>query len=154
MKTIKRIVVGVDYSTYSQQILEYLTELAARTSAEIIAVSVINNRRIKDITTAIRDENVCRMILEKYLTVETKRRISDLDDLINKWVPKQVSTRTIIRRGVPFEEILKVVDEEKADLLIISSKGRTNFQDYMFGTTAEKIFRHSPVSVLSLNLVN
>jgi hypothetical protein len=48
--------------------------------------------------------------------------------------------------------VYSLVDEEEADLVVISSKGRTNFQDYMFGTTSEKIFRHCPVSVLSLNL--
>ncbi|MGB3211379.1 MAG: universal stress protein [Desulforhopalus sp.] len=152
MKTIKRIVVGVDFSAYSPEILEYAAGVAERTSAEIVAVNIINKRRIEDIVTAINDQQLYGQVLEKLINDETKRRTKNLNDLISQWVPKQVSARTIIGRGVPFEEILKVVDDENADLLFISSRGRTNFQDYMFGTTAEKIFKHSPVSVLSLNL--
>jgi PAS domain S-box-containing protein len=48
--------------------------------------------------------------------------------------------------------IIRIVEEEDADLLVINSKGRTNFQDYMYGATSEKIFGHCPVSILSLNL--
>ena len=90
--------------------------------------------------------------LDKFILDETRTRTKNLQDLLEKWVPKQIQTRIIIRSGVPFEEILKVVDEEDADLIVVNSKGRTNFQDYMYGTTSEKIFAHSPVSILSLNM--
>ena len=153
MKNIKRIVVGIDFSVYSPEILEYAAECADRMSADIIAVNVINKKRIEDTITATQDEDVFKQILESYVNDETKKRKIKMDDLIEQRVPKTVSFTTIIRSGVPFEEILDVVDDEKADLLIISSRGRTDFQDYMFGTTAEKIFRYSPVSVLSLNLM-
>ena len=153
MKNIKRIVVGVDFSVYSPKVLEYAAESADRISAEIVAVNVINKRRIEETITATHDEDLFKQILESYVKDETEKRKIKMDDLIDQWVPKTVSFRTIIRSGVPFEEILKVVDEENADLLVISSRGRTDFQDYMFGTTAEKIFRYSPVSVLSLNLM-
>ncbi len=76
----------------------------------------------------------------------------NMADLISEVMSPKVAIRTVIGSGIPFEEILKVIDEEDAELLVISSRGRTNFQDYMYGTTAEKLFRHSPVSILSLNL--
>jgi len=154
MNSIKRIVVGVDFSSYSPRILEYAAESAERMSAEIIAVNVINKRRIKDTITVIHDKKMSHQIMESYVNDETEKRKIKMNALIQKWVPKDVSYRTLIKTGMPFEEILKVIDDEGADLLIISSKGRTNFQDYMFGTTAEKIFRYCPVSVLSLNLMN
>ena len=154
MNNIKRIVVGVDFSVYSPRVLKYAAESAERISAEVVVVNVINQRRIKDTVTVLRDEKVCKQIMESYVHEETEKRKIKMDDLIKSCVPKDVSYRTIIKTGMPFEEILKVVDDEEANLLIISSRGRTNFQDYMFGTTAEKLFRYSPVSVLSLNLMD
>lgn len=154
MNSIKRIVVGVDFSSYSSRVLKYAAKSAERMSAEIIAVNVINKRRVQDTITVIHDKEMSRQIMESYVTDETEKRKIKMNDLIKKWVPKDVSYRTLIKTGMPFEEILKVIDDEGADLLIMSSRGRTNFQDYMFGTTAEKIFRYSPVSVLSLNLKN
>jgi len=113
---------------------------------------VINKRQIDHIRTICQDEDPGTITVTKFINDETGRRIHKMDDLICQWSSRAVAARTIIRIGVPFEEILKVVDELGADLVVMSSKGRTNFQDYMFGTTSEKIFRHCPVSVLSLNL--
>lgn len=151
--SIKRIVVGIDFSSYSSRVLEYAAKSAERMSSEIIAVNVINKRQIEDTLTVIHDEEMSQQIMESYVTDETEKRKIKMNALIKKFVPKGVSYRTLITSGVPFEEILKVIDDEGADLLIVSSRGRTNFQDYMFGTTAEKVFRYCPVSVLSLNLM-
>lgn len=153
MMSIKRIVVGIDFSSYSSRVLEYAAKSAERMSSEIIAVNVINKRQIEDTLTVIHDEEMSQQIMESYVTDETEKRKIKMNALIKKFVPKGVSYRTLITSGVPFEEILKVIDDEGADLLIVSSRGRTNFQDYMFGTTAEKVFRYCPVSVLSLNLM-
>ncbi len=152
MKTIKRIVVGIDFSVYTSRVMEYAADIAERNQAEILAVSVINQRQIEYIKTVCTHEDPGTITLEKFIDDETRRRIHKMDDLIRQSVAKNVSTKTIISTGVPFEEILKVVNDVDADLVVMSSKGRTNFQDYMFGTTSEKIFRHCPVSVLSLNL--
>jgi nucleotide-binding universal stress UspA family protein len=60
------------------------------------------------------------------------------------------SVRIDIRTGVPFEEILNFVEEEEVDLLVMGPKGRTNLPGFLFGSSAEKLFRHSPVPVLSV----
>lgn len=153
MQRIKRIVVGVDFSNYSPMILEYAAGSAERSAAEIVAVNVINKARIEDVVAEIDDEKLTKQVMAKFLDDEIEKRIVKVDELVSQWVPKNVVSKTVIRSGVPFEEILKVVDEEDADLLVISSRGRTDFQDFMFGTTAENIFRYCPVSVLSLNLL-
>jgi nucleotide-binding universal stress UspA family protein len=153
MISIQRIVVGIDFSSYSSRVLEYAAKSAERMSSEIIAVNVINKRQIEDTLTVIHDEEMSQQIMESYVNDETEKRKIKMNALTKKIVPKGVSYRTVITSGVPFEEILKVIDDEGADLLIVSSRGRTNFQDYMFGTTAEKVFRYCPVSVLSLNLM-
>jgi nucleotide-binding universal stress UspA family protein len=152
MKTIQRIVAAIDFSVYSPEILENAAGIAERHSAEIIAVNIINKRLFESIQKEFDDDHLCVFSLDKFILDETRTRTENLRDLLVKWVPNRVATRIVIRSGVPFEEILKVVDEEDADLIVVNSKGRTNFQDYMYGTTSEKIFAHSPVSILSLNL--
>jgi nucleotide-binding universal stress UspA family protein len=152
MKTIKRIVVGIDFSVYSAQLLEYAAGIAGRNSAEIIAVNIINKRLFESVQKEFEDDHLYMFSLDKFIHDETRRRKEKLDALISHWVEKQIPARTIIRGGVPYEEILKIAEEVDADLLIINSRGRTNFQDYMYGTTSEKIFGHSSVSILSLNL--
>ncbi len=152
MKTLQRIVAAIDFSTYSPQILEYAADVAARNSAELVAVNIINKRLFESVQKEYEDDHLCVFSLDKFILDQTRTRTTELNALIDQWVPKEIATRVIIRSGVPFEEILRVVEEEQGDLLVINSKGRTNFQDYMYGTTSEKIFSHSPISILSLNL--
>lgn len=149
---INRIIAAIDFSIFSPRILEYASELAASTSAELIAVNVINQKLVESIEKVFNEEHPDSFSAARFLSDETAKRTLNLADLLNIWVAKDVRTRTIIRHGVPFEEILRVVDSEEADLLVMNSKGRTNLTAYLFGTTAEKAFRHCSVPVVSLNL--
>ena len=51
---------------------------------------------------------------------------------------------------MPFKAILSIIDEEVPDLLIMGTKGRTNLADVVIGSCAEKLFRRSPIPVLTL----
>lgn len=152
MDAIQRIVAGIDFSKYSQEVMEYAGDIAARNSAMIIAVSVISKRHLHSIKTAINDATFSALVIEQFIEDEIKRRKRNMQDLFNEKVPAHVVTKTLIKKGVPFEEILQVAAHEDADLVVISSKGKTNLQDYMMGTTSEKIFRHCPVNLFCLNL--
>ncbi|MEE4243672.1 MAG: universal stress protein [Desulfopila sp.] len=151
-KPLQRIAVAVDFSQYSEDVLEYGAEIAARSSAELVAVNVINMQRVESIRKAFNQEHPDAFSIEKFLHDETGKRMANLGDLLRKWVPKNVQRRAVVRIGVPSEEMLKAVDDEQVDLVVMNSKGRTNLKEYLFGTTAEKIFRHCPVPVLSLNM--
>ena len=57
---------------------------------------------------------------------------------------------TKIDTGVPFECILQAIETEGIDLVVMANKGRSNIARVLFGTAAEKVFRHSPVPVVSV----
>ncbi len=53
----------------------------------------------------------------------------------------------IVRTGRSYSTILDVAQEVESDLIIIASH-RPGLQDYFLGSTAAKVVRHAPCSVL------
>jgi len=58
-----------------------------------------------------------------------------------------VSADVEIHSGHPYKSILDKAEELDADLIIIASH-KPGFQDYLLGSTAAKVVRHAPCSVL------
>ena len=55
-----------------------------------------------------------------------------------------------IETGVPYNVILDAVEPLGADLVVMGNKGRGNLSRFLFGSVAEKVFRHCPVPVVSI----
>jgi nucleotide-binding universal stress UspA family protein len=56
--------------------------------------------------------------------------------------------KAVTRSGREDEEILKFAKEEKVDLIVMGTHGRTGIENVFFGSVAEKVLRRSPIPVL------
>jgi nucleotide-binding universal stress UspA family protein len=59
-----------------------------------------------------------------------------------------VEVEIIVRRGVPYAEILKVGEEERIDLIVIASLGKTGIARYLIGSVARNVLKGSKCPVL------
>ena len=59
-----------------------------------------------------------------------------------------LNVEEVIVHGDAAAEIVRVADERKVDLIVISSHGRTGFGRMIFGSTAEAVVRHAGCPVL------
>ena len=55
----------------------------------------------------------------------------------------------MLREGNPANEILALAEESGADCIVIASH-RPGFGDYLIGSTAARVVRHAPCSVMVL----
>ena len=53
--------------------------------------------------------------------------------------------------GDTVDEILKIIESENIDLLIMGTHGRKGLEHVIFGSVAENVVKKSPVPVLSIN---
>ena len=53
-----------------------------------------------------------------------------------------------MRRGVPYEEILKEAEEKGVDLIVIASLGRTGLAKYLIGSVARNVLKRAKCPVL------
>jgi nucleotide-binding universal stress UspA family protein len=59
---------------------------------------------------------------------------------------------TFVLPGIPYDEIIKTAVQFNADLIVLGTHGRTGLDHVLFGSTAEKVVRKSPVPVMTIRI--
>ena len=62
-------------------------------------------------------------------------------------IPKGIPVQHIVGHGTAYDEILRVSEDIKCDLIILGSH-RPTMQDYLLGPNAARVVRHAKCSVL------
>jgi len=148
MKQINKILVAIDLSDYSTQTMKYAVELANKLEAKLIVVNVINQRDVEAIKmAALKSSSIS---IGDYLENQEKERLELIQNLIEQTKFAHLSIKKVVCMGVPFQKLTHTVKDEGADLVVMGAKGRSNLVNVLFGSTAEKMFRHCPVPLLSI----
>ncbi len=147
MNSIQKIMVAFDFSSYAVEALIYGAELAETLKADLFVINVINRR---DLEAVRRVTTLTTISVEDYIKETSLQRIEKISQHIEEQHITHLSIEKLIKIGTPFEEINKVVRNEGIDLVIMGPKGQSNLVNILFGSNAEKIFRHCPVPLLSI----
>jgi len=148
MQEVKTILAAVDFSLYSPHVLRSAVNLARALRAQLVVVNVLNQRDVDAMEMVQR--SFPGLSMPQFIQNTTAERRRLLEKLLMEEGAESLSVKTRVDVGVPFKEILKAVDAERADLLVMGTKGRGNLADALFGSTAEKVFRRCPVPLLSV----
>lgn len=73
-----------------------------------------------------------------------------MEKLIDEIGCADLTIRKVFRIGVPFQELIRAIEDEEADLMVVGQKGRSDLADAFFGSNAEKVFRRCPIPLLSV----
>jgi nucleotide-binding universal stress UspA family protein len=76
---------------------------------------------------------------------------SSLERLRKERLGGKTSVRVRVVTGDPATEIVRLAKEEKCDLVVLPTHGRTGFSHVFFGSVAEKVVRHAECPVLTLH---
>jgi nucleotide-binding universal stress UspA family protein len=142
--SLKKILVPQDFSEYSLHALRYAVTFAELFKSELIVLHIVEpivypaDFSFGQVSIPAMEEEI------------RKHSEEQLNELVEKEIPAGIRATPIIRVGKPFIEIVEVAKGENADLIVISSHGRTGMDHVLFGSTADKVVRKAPCPVLTI----
>ena len=137
---LKRILVPIDFSDCSKKALQYALPLAKEHQAAITLLYVVPTNYSLGEYGGI-----------DYASIEAEMRLTGdkkLAQLAADEVGGEVSADPIVRTGSPALEIITTAKSLPADLIVISTHGRTGLKHVFLGSVAEEVVRRAPCPVL------
>lgn len=140
MNEFRKILIPIDFSEYSLNALEYAKLFAEKFNAELILLNIIE----PVVFTA--DLTIGQVIpsIESELIQKSEGKIKELVNSLRD----KFNVRGVVKVGKPHVEIMEFAKEEGIDLIIIGSHGHTGVEQFLFGSTAERVIRKAICPVL------
>ena len=134
-----------------------LTESLSKLLPHVLSVAEKYNSTIYMLHVVKRVDQLGMSYLSHPPLVEDfhKEALEGAEEAMNKVCQEQLEScpnfQKKIISGDPAIEILKFIESEDIDLLIMGTHGRKGLDHAIFGSVAEKVIRSSPVPVLIVN---
>jgi nucleotide-binding universal stress UspA family protein len=142
-----KLLCPIDFSHGSEFALFYANKLASTIDAEVHCVHVI-------------DPTPYGTIMEgAYVSSgSVQASIDRIEEHVKKEFTKTLHKYSLLHleaqghfiQGDPAQEVIKLADELAVDYIIMATHGRTGFDNWVFGSTCEKIVRLSHVPIITL----
>ncbi len=142
MKNVKKILVICRIVSYCGEIVHYGVMLARQLRAELFVMNVIYN------PFGIKGWNLPLPSLAEDYRKLIEKTGKDLHDIVALERQQGMIIRELIREGKPFDETLKVIWEEKIDLLVLPAHEETRLEHFFFSRDNEDLVRKMPCSIL------
>jgi nucleotide-binding universal stress UspA family protein len=139
---IERILVPIDFSPPSLKALDEAVEFGRPYGAEIIVMCVLE-REFHTPLVLVPDP---RAFLQAQ-TREAEERLAQIAARLNR---QNVKHRTLVEFGVPYQVIVESARRLRANLIVMSTHGRTGLAHALIGSVAERVVQHAHCPILLL----
>jgi len=177
-----RILVSLDLSPTSIEVLKVAQQLLSQVQGQLIVGNVITKQEIAIL------KNIWNVNSLNKLDMEAIKKVWGIGPLKNEYHSKtehsdsgsylegdcveilrqerknmiygmllELETKysdaeVIVAKGHPYKEVLNMVKTKYADIVVVGSKSRSNLANTLFSSIPEKIFRHCPAHVVSVQI--
>ena len=145
MIEIKRILFPIDFTENASKILPYVLSVAEKYGAIIYLLHVIED------FSQWGGFYIPHIPFDRYHEEAMKGAEKTLDTVCAEQLRGCSNFQKRIVFGDPAQEILKIIESEKIDLVIMGTHGRKGMELVFFGSVAENVVKKSPAPVLTVN---
>lgn len=129
---LKKILVALDGSENSERALWWATQYAGREKAMVVLFRAVDTRILDPEFIPSR-------------TTDARNYLLRMETEINQ---AGLPSKIVVRQGAPATAIVKAAIEEKADLILMTTRGGSKVKRWTIGGVTEQVLRMSPIPVL------
>jgi nucleotide-binding universal stress UspA family protein len=144
MLPVKLILCPTDFSEPSGEGLTVARELASHFGCDLLLVHVL------PVVPALPTDPNFAFDVPEYERALHADAAEKLANMAQDAAAKGIKAGTTVGHGDAGGEIVRIAQQEGADLIVIATHGLTGWRHVMFGSVAEKVVRHAHCSVLSV----
>jgi nucleotide-binding universal stress UspA family protein len=135
-----KILVPLDGSDTAAAVIPFVLEISSQASAKLVLVTAVQQVGVWDATLTMQVMEREEELAQQYLAEQAEQL---------RAAGASVDTR--ITRGEAAEGVLSIADSEGADLVAISTHGRSGVSRWLFGSVASRILQSCTTPVLFLH---
>lgn len=133
---MRKIVYPTDGSPTAKEALRIVVDFAKEERSEVIVVGVAPVVEIE----GVEDTEICNFIEAAFQGF--------VSDAVSRLEKEGIYARGVVKRGRPYEVILRVADKEGADMIVMGTHGRTGLARAVIGSVTDRVVRHSKLPVV------
>lgn len=141
VQSIKNILVALDFSSPSAPIVRGATHFAKVLRANLFVAHIFEYSDAGARATGGIVEG---------LTELRQKAARRLDDIVRKIHRKSMVAQAVMRDGLAARTILEIIEDENIDLAILGTNNHTGMERFVFGSTAEAVFRRASCPLLTI----
>jgi nucleotide-binding universal stress UspA family protein len=147
MAIFRTILFCTDFSETAFQAFDYALNVAETYGASLVIFHAIH----QPVYPALAEPYVMSQVVEH---AENRLRQEAEEEIRTRYLPRipaAVPHKVVLRSGPPAQEILQFLREEKVDLVVMGTRGRSPLELLVFGSVAQRVVRRSPCPVLTVS---
>lgn len=144
MPKYKKILYPTDFSRTAEAAARHALDLAVQNAARVHVLHVMDTRYTgPEYLLGLPD-------LQEFLDELQEQVRAEMDRLTSRRRFQEARVTTAVVEGTPAHEILRYAVENKVDLIVMGTHGRSGLEHILLGSTAEKVVRQAPCPVLTV----
>lgn len=140
------VLYATDFSESSEHAFQYALTLAKQFDSQLVIIHVINE------PVDLRGFYVPHISFDKLEEEIEEGAKKVMDKFCRTHLGDYEKFESFVVPGIPYEEVIKKAEEIDAKLIVMGTHGRTGIDHVLFGSTAEKVVRKSPIPVMTIRI--
>ena len=145
----KKILVCLDGSNLSEQILRYVSEEASGSNKKVILIQAMSLPMITPVAIPGAVSNIAPMLPSPEQIAEDEAKVKKyLEKKAKSLKEMGIDTQCTVVSGDPGSMIIDYAEKNGIDLIAIATHGRSGLRRIIYGSVAEYVIKHSKLPIL------